>query len=90
MAERNSGKKTFTQVEALDALIERERRRLNHAEAILMCLSVALEECDDSEASRFSDAADAACSLISEAIDRLDSVNRDRVLAGDGDLGLDR
>lgn len=49
--------------------------------AILMCLSAALERY--SHASGFSDAADAANNLIAEAVNRLDSVNRARVLAGD-------
>ena len=81
MMKQHSKEKTSTQQEALDALIETERRRLSHAEAILMCLSVALDHCENPNASGFSDAADAAANLIAEAVDRLDSVNRDRAFA---------
>lgn len=72
-----------TQRNALDDLIETERRRLSRAEAVLVCLSAALEQSDAPEATTFSDVAEVVSTLIAETVDRLDSVNRRRVpLAG--------
>lgn len=74
-----AAKRASVRTKALDMLIEKERRRLNRAEAILTCLSAALSQCD-SDASALSDAADAARDVIAEAVDRLDSVNRRRLV----------
>ena len=80
--QRNPGKaKAASYLRALDELIETERRRLNHAEGILMCLAVALDQ-GGSRAILYSDVVNAANNLIIEAVNRLDSVNRARVLAG--------
>jgi hypothetical protein len=59
--------------------IERERRRLGHATAVLNCLMVAAMYDERIDASAV---AKVACSLVSKAIDRLDSLELLRALEG--------
>lgn len=90
MGKRKSRKKkALTHLRALDNLIETERCRLHHAEAILMCLSAALDDPDDSRPILYNAAVDAACNLVAEAVNQLDSVNRARVLAGKTETEVD-
>jgi hypothetical protein len=56
-----------------------ERRRLGHAAALLNCLMVAAMYDERIDASAV---AKIACSLVSKAIDRLDSVELPRALEG--------
>jgi len=63
----------------LRRLIERERRRLGHATAVLNCLMVAAMYDERIDASAV---AKVACSLVSKAIDKLDSVELLRAVEG--------
>lgn len=63
----------------LRRLIERERRRLGHATAVLNCLMVAAMYDEHIDASAV---AKVACSLVSKAIDKLDSVELLRAVEG--------
>ncbi len=59
--------------------IERERTRLGHATAVLNCLMVAAMYDESIDASAV---AKVACSLVSKAIDKLDSVELLRAVEG--------
>lgn len=59
--------------------IERERTRLGHATAVLNCLMVAAMYDESIDASAV---AKIACSLVSKAIDKLDSVELLRAIEG--------
>jgi hypothetical protein len=59
--------------------IERERTRLGHATAVLNCLMVAAMYDESIDASSV---AKIACSLVSKAIDKLDSVELLRAIEG--------
>jgi hypothetical protein len=59
--------------------IERERRRLGHAAAVLNCLMVAAMYDEHIDASSV---AKVACSLVCKAIDKLDSIELLRAVEG--------
>lgn len=59
--------------------IERERTRLGHATAVLNCLMVAAMYDESIDASAV---AKIACSLVSKAIDKLDSLELLRAVEG--------
>lgn len=79
MMSADSGASAVELPPRLRRAIERERRRLGHATAVLNCLIVAAMYDESIDASA---AAKVACSLVSKAIDRLDSVELLGAIAG--------
>jgi hypothetical protein len=66
--------------EALEEAIETERRNLQKVEAILGCLTLAIEYGEQhlSDAPDYSDVAAVACELLNASIVKLDSVSLEK------------
>lgn len=67
----------------LKAIIEKERRSLIKAEAVLGCLAIAMEERPDQDENSpyYPDVAEVVLDMVRHSVDQLDSVNLARATA---------